>query len=340
MAHLYPHNMVTYNRQELFNHNIAKVTGGKLPQPLFDTIKDNGMCAVTRGWRAGRNRQRTVPPTIGRRPGFVPTDHQPGVNNVNIIRLKLTNCQTQTGLQTVANDCEKCSPNVAMINARSVRNKTLTINEDIIEHEWDVLAITETWLKKTGDEVIVAELTPPGYTFQHVARASGRGGGVATVHRNTFNTKILPKMPFTTIELLRLLFIKPHLVTYNARVAYHPPSSRKTHGTTSNFYAELEQLFIEASISVIPNVIVCDVNVHFDDHIKSEPIRTLLESFNLTQYVSSIRSLLIKQYGSPCAKNRAQHTRAPPSGCRITSWRIEITLSVDGCVTLSLCRLQ
>ena len=31
VAHLYPHNMVTYTRQELFSHNIASVTGGKLP---------------------------------------------------------------------------------------------------------------------------------------------------------------------------------------------------------------------------------------------------------------------------------------------------------------------
>ena len=156
------------------------------------------------------NIQETI---IGRRPGFVPTDHQRGVNNVNIIRLKPTNCQTQRGLQTVANDCDKRSPNVALINARSVRNKTLTINEDVIEHKWDVLAITETWLKKTGDEAIIAELTPPGYTFQHVTRDSGRGGGVAIAHRNTFKTKILTKLSFTTIELLRLQFINPHLLT-------------------------------------------------------------------------------------------------------------------------------
>ena len=106
-------------------------------------------------------------------------------------------------------------------------------------------------------------------------------------HRNTLKTKILPKLPFTTIELLRLQFINPHLLTYNVRVAYHPPSSSKISGTTSNFYAELEQLFIEASVSVIPTVIVGYFNVHFDDHITSEPIRTLLESFNLTQHVHS-----------------------------------------------------
>ena len=145
VAHLYPLN----TGQELFSHNIAIVTGSKLVQPLFDTIKDNGMCAFTRGCRAGRNRQRTVRRILDI--GFVPTYHQRGVNSMNMLRLKPTNCQTQRGLQTVANDYETRSPNVALINARSVRNKTLTINEDIIEHEWDVLTITETWLKKTYD---------------------------------------------------------------------------------------------------------------------------------------------------------------------------------------------
>ena len=50
-----PAPMVTYTRQELFACNNAAVIGGKLPQPLFDAIKDNGICAVTRGCRAGRN---------------------------------------------------------------------------------------------------------------------------------------------------------------------------------------------------------------------------------------------------------------------------------------------
>ena len=161
-----------------------------------------------------------------------------------------------------------------LIDSRYVRNKTLTINEDM-EHKWDVLAITETSHKKIRDEVMVAELTPPGYIFQHVARASGLGGGVAIVHCDTFNTEILPKLPLTTIELLHLQFINPHLLTYNVWVAYPPPSSSKTCGTTSNFYVELEQPFIEAFI------IVGYFNVNFDYEIISEPLCTLPESFNL-----------------------------------------------------------
>ena len=73
-----------------------------------------------------------------------------------------------------------------------------------------------------------SELTPPGYTFQHqhVAHASGHGARVAIVHCKIFKTTIiLPKLPFTTIELLRLQFINPHLLTYNVWVAYHRPSS-------------------------------------------------------------------------------------------------------------------
>ena len=35
---------------ELFACNNAAVSGGKLPQPLFDATKDNGIRGVTRGW--------------------------------------------------------------------------------------------------------------------------------------------------------------------------------------------------------------------------------------------------------------------------------------------------
>ena len=53
-----PVSIVTYTRQELFACNNAAVSGGKLPQPLFDAIKYNGICAVTRGCRANMSSDR------------------------------------------------------------------------------------------------------------------------------------------------------------------------------------------------------------------------------------------------------------------------------------------
>ena len=43
----------------------------------------------------------------------------------------------------------------------------------------------------------------------------------------------------------------------------------------------------EASVSVIPTIIVGDFNVHFDDETKSEPLHNLLEPFNMLQHVHS-----------------------------------------------------
>ena len=147
-----------------------------------------------------------------------------------------------------------------------------------------MLAITETWLSKNGDDATIAEVTPPGHIFQHVARASGRGGGFAIVHRNTYKTKLQPKLSFTTMDLLRLQIINPHCVKYNLWVVYHPPVSSKSSGLISEFYIELEHLFTEVAISVVPTI-ARDFNVHFDNEAKSEPLRNLLESFNLTQHV-------------------------------------------------------
>ena len=68
---------------------------------------------------------------------------------------------------------------MALINARTIKTKTLAINEEFIQPNWDILAITETLLKQTGDEAIMIELLPSGYTLYHVTRPCGRGGGVA-----------------------------------------------------------------------------------------------------------------------------------------------------------------
>ena len=63
--------------------------------------------------------------------------------------------------------------------------------------------------------------------------------------------------------------------------------SSKSSGLISEFYVELEHLFTEAAISVVPTIIARDFNVHFDNEAKSEPLRNLLESFNLTKHVLS-----------------------------------------------------
>ncbi|XP_049514281.1 uncharacterized protein LOC119432614 [Dermacentor silvarum] len=67
------------------------------------------------------------------------------------------------------------------VNARSVLNKTHSLEALVIDHEPDIAVITETWLHKNIPD---SEITPPGYTLVRRDR-DGRGGGVALlVKRN------------------------------------------------------------------------------------------------------------------------------------------------------------
>ena len=84
------------------------------------------------------------------------------------------------------------------------------------------MAITKTWLRKTGDDLVIAEVTPRGFVFRLVARSSRRGGGVAVLHRDTFATKILPSLHCNTFERLRVQFSAAHSISSNVCVVYHP----------------------------------------------------------------------------------------------------------------------
>jgi hypothetical protein len=60
------------------------------------------------------------------------------------------------------------------LNSSSVCNKASSLCEYIKDNSLDIFGITETWLKQR-DQTVIAELTPPGYTMQHIPRSSGRG---------------------------------------------------------------------------------------------------------------------------------------------------------------------
>ena len=62
-------------------------------------------------------------------------------------------------------------------------NKALDVNDPIVERDLDVLCLTETWSMKARDDVSIGKMSPPGFSFLHRPRLSGRGGGVAVIFR-------------------------------------------------------------------------------------------------------------------------------------------------------------
>ena len=68
---------------------------------------------------------------------------------------------------------------------RSLTSKAVTVNELITDHNIDVIGLTETWLKPEEITVII-EASPPGYTSDHIPRASRKGGGAANIYKSKF----------------------------------------------------------------------------------------------------------------------------------------------------------
>ena len=73
------------------------------------------------------------------------------------------------------------------INSRSVKNKTLYLNDYITTHDHDLVAFSETWFNSTDDnDPYISALLPDGYDIRHVDREQGkRGDGVALMYKNS-----------------------------------------------------------------------------------------------------------------------------------------------------------
>ena len=108
------------------------------------------------------------------------------------------------------------------------------------------------------------------------------------------------------------------------------PVSSKSSGLISEFYVELERLFTEAAISVVPTIIARDFNVHFNNEAKSEPLSNLLESFNLTQHILSPThhsGHILDMVDSSSDNNLISSVTVIP-GYVSDHYRIEITVSI------------
>ena len=74
---------------------------------------------------------------------------------------------------------------LALLNARSVRNKTDVITDYIHEHDLDIVALTEPWLTNDQkDTANIRKLTPDGYNFVHFPRSDRQGGGVGVLFKS------------------------------------------------------------------------------------------------------------------------------------------------------------
>lgn len=178
-----------------------------------------------------------------------------GVNICNLrIVDSLTLSKTKSFDQTTRNQpSDSVTVKMALINTRSLANKTFIINYFFASHELDFIFMTETWLN-IGELDPLIETSPCDCNFFSSPRTVGRGGGVATIFKKHFNCRSLSVECFASFEV-QLCQVDLMYPIFCALI-YRPPSYNKL------FLKE----FSDFLTTIVPNVdrllILCDFNIH------------------------------------------------------------------------------
>ncbi len=112
---------------------------------------------------------------------------------------------------------------MALINARSLVNKTYILNEYFTAKPLDFLCLTETWIKPCKS-CSLDELLPQGCSFLNTPRLSGHGGSLVTVFKNAFTCRSLSTAQYNSFEvqLFQILLANPVTIA----LVYRPPLTR------------------------------------------------------------------------------------------------------------------
>ena len=178
-----------------------------------------------------------------------------------------------------------------MINARSICNKTHIIKELVKDNDYDIMAITETWLKDENGEVI-NELTPPGYAFKSINRKSGKGGGVGLLHKVQLNVKVSNEAQnsadITTFEFMKCS-MKINSKDYNVIIIYRPPPTQLNGFKTQTFFEELTRFLENNTITTPGKLVICgDFNCQMNKANDGNTLKmnTILNELNLHQNIT------------------------------------------------------
>lgn len=157
------------------------------------------------------------------------------------------------------------------------------INDFIVEHSLDVLALTETWLTGScADDPVLSALLPPGYNITHTPRAS-RGGGTAMVYKQTISlSKVVSTNTWCSFEAIECLLKSSQVA--RLCVVYRPPSSNDLATFFREFGDYLSHLVTASGHLLLMGDFNFHVDVISDQHAKE--FMSLVSSFGLQQHVT------------------------------------------------------
>ena len=173
------------------------------------------------------------------------------------------------------------------INTRSLKNKTIYLNDYITTNKYDLIAFSETWLNSTDDNApYINALLPEGYDLKHVDRENGqRGGGVALAHKVSVRVANIQSLNYKQFEAMRttLSINNKSILLF---VVYRPPPSNQNGLTTSSFIEEFAEFVSEQIVNTAEIILTGDINLHLDvtSNPNTQKFTQILKSSGLQQH--------------------------------------------------------
>ena len=208
------------------------------------------------------------------------TDESPKLSPINNAAKVNSNCFT-----------------VCTLNIYSLLNSLhYTAVADIaVDHNIDLIALTETWIKPTSTPAQLGYATPPGYSLYSKPRPTPEngdkggilGGGLGFLVKDHYTVLSLTPCCYDSFECLSIT-VKLHSGNITIYSVYRPPSTSSYATTFSKFLNDFESFLTVAAVSPHNFLITGDFNIHVDKSTDANRTKfySVLDAFNLMQLVS------------------------------------------------------
>ena len=187
-------------------------------------------------------------------------------NNINIALIPNKHCRKAIDY--------KC----ATINCHSIVNTSADFKVELIEHNLDVCALTETWIKE-GDNTMAIQLCPDGYSSVSIPREGRRG--IAIVHKSDITLRSKTIYNYQTMECTDFLLDFQNVLV-NLCVIYRPPNT-----SIVTFCEDLTDHQERSATSPGRMIVVGDINIptNQEQHPDTVLFEEVLDSLNLRNQV-------------------------------------------------------
>ena len=175
--------------------------------------------------------------------------------------------------------------NIAVVNTRSIRNKTLEFIENVIDNDIQICIVTETWLSD-GDDALITECTPQNFFMLPVNRCNRAGGGTALLCNSKMKPRLIRSLTENYFEISEYL-IRYQLTNILFVTVYRPPYSQANPVTIPTFLEKFDEYLSTLVQSSNELIIAGDFNLHIND-INDQYARrflVILDSYDLMNHI-------------------------------------------------------